>query len=299
LPLALHLAGSFLKQYVHSPIGKPAAYLAALRRKGLLDHPSLQGKDVTISPTRHNAHVARTFALSFERLSPEDEIDALARSLLGRAAYFACGEPIPRDLLLKTMGSIAEDPDDTRPEDALARLIDLGLVEVSEEGAVVVHRLVASFARNAGSGEEDRRAVEETLLREAIRLNNVGFPRLLLVWQVHLRSVTEGAWHREDATAAGLANTLGFHLWRNGDYSGARPYLERALAIHEKVLGAEHPHTATSLNNLGALLDSQGDLAGARLNYERALAIWEKALGSEHPDTKSLRQALESLAKSP
>lgn len=289
LPLALHLAGSFLKQYVHSPIGKPAAYLAALRRKGLLDHPSLQRKDVTISPTGHTAHVARTFALSFERLSPEDEIDALARSLLGRAAYFAWGEPIPRDLLLKTMGSIAEDPDDTRTEDALARLTDLGLVESNEEGALVVHRLVASFARNAGNGEEDRITVEETLLEEANRLNNAGVPRPLLVWQAHLRSVTEGAWHREDTTAAGLANALGFHLWMIGDYSGARQYFERALAIREKVLGAEHPDTAPSLNNLGALLDSQGDLVGARPYFERALAINEEVLGEEHSHTaKSL-----------
>jgi tetratricopeptide (TPR) repeat protein len=285
LPLALHLAGSFLKRYVRSPLGKPGAYLAALRRKGLLDHPSLQGKDVTISPTGHTAHVARTFALSLERLSSEDEVDALARSLLGRAAYFACGEPIPRALLLKTMGSIAEDPDDTHTEDALARLTDLGLVESNDEGAVVVHRLVASFARNAGSGEEDRGGVEETLLGEAREVNKSGVPGPLLVWQAHLRSVTEGAWHREDRTAADIANELGYHLWRIGDYSGARPYYERALAIDEKVLGAEHRDTAQSLNNLGVLLYSQGDLAGARPYYERALAIREKVLGAEHRET--------------
>ena len=47
------------------------------------------------------------------------------------------------------------------------------------------------------------------------------------------------------------------------DYSEARPLFERALAIREKALGAEHPDTATSLNNLAGLLQSQGDLAGA------------------------------------
>jgi hypothetical protein len=40
---------------------------------------------------------------------------------------------------------------------------------------------------------------------------------------------------------------------------------ERALAIDEKVLGSEHPATATSLNNLAFLLEDQGDHAGARL----------------------------------
>jgi len=37
-------------------------------------------------------------------------------------------------------------------------------------------------------------------------------------------------------------------------YAEARPLFERALAIREKVLGAEHPGTATSLSNLGRLL---------------------------------------------
>ena len=77
-------------------------------------------------------------------------------------------------------------------------------------------------------------------------------------------------------------------------YPQARPLFERALAIREKVLGPEHPDTATSLNNLAVLLQDQGDLAGARPLYERALAIREKALGPEHPDTAT---SLNNLAR--
>jgi tetratricopeptide (TPR) repeat protein len=66
---------------------------------------------------------------------------------------------------------------------------------------------------------------------------------------------------------------------------GARPLCERALAIREKALGPDHPHTALSLNLLANLLWSQGDLADARPICERALAICKKALGSDHPDT--------------
>jgi Tetratricopeptide repeat len=43
-----------------------------------------------------------------------------------------------------------------------------------------------------------------------------------------------------------------------------RSVCERALAIREKVLGPEHPDTATSLSNLGGTLEAQGDLIGAR-----------------------------------
>jgi hypothetical protein len=49
-----------------------------------------------------------------------------------------------------------------------------------------------------------------------------------------------------------------------GDLAAARPLLERARAIREKVLGPEHPDTATSFNNLASLLVDQGDLATAR-----------------------------------
>lgn len=39
-----------------------------------------------------------------------------------------------------------------------------------------------------------------------------------------------------------------------GAYAEAGQLLKRVLAIHEKVFGTEHPHTATSQDNLAALL---------------------------------------------
>ena len=83
-------------------------------------------------------------------------------------------------------------------------------------------------------------------------------------------------------------------LQAQGDFAGARPLFERALAIREKVLGPEHPDTATSLSNLAILLQDQGDFAGARPLFERALAIREKALGPEHPNTA---RSLNNLAR--
>jgi hypothetical protein len=101
LPLALHLAGSFLRQFQSDT--SPADYVAELRSGALLEHESLEGLDLVVSPTNHDLHVGRTFALSYERLDRAKTVDALALDLLARAAYFAPGEPIPRDLLLKTV----------------------------------------------------------------------------------------------------------------------------------------------------------------------------------------------------
>ena len=286
LPLALHLAGSFLARYKEASFGQPAAYLDQLGRGDLLAHPSLQGKGSEISPTGHEAHVARTFALGYERLDPADPIDAVARKLLARAAHFASGEPIPRPLLLATLHLAGEDTDALlTAEDALDRLIGLGLLESGEGGRLVLHRLVATFVRGREEEDESREAVEVALLEEADRLSNAGYPAPLLAWQPHLRAVTDAAWEAENARSGGLCNTLGYHLRKIGDLVGARPYYERALAIHEKILGPEHPDTARSLNNLGFLLQAQGDLVGARPYYERSLAIREKILGPEHPDT--------------
>ena len=74
-----------------------------------------------------------------------------------------------------------------------------------------------------------------------------------------------------------------------GQYALARPLLKGALAIHEKILGPEHPDTATSLNNLAGLYHAEGQYARARPLFERALTIKEKVLGPEHPDTLSAK----------
>ncbi|MCA9922350.1 MAG: tetratricopeptide repeat protein, partial [Anaerolineales bacterium] len=43
-----------------------------------------------------------------------------------------------------------------------------------------------------------------------------------------------------------------------GDFEGARPFLERAVAIWEAKLGPDHPHTKIGRNNLAALLNKTG-----------------------------------------
>jgi len=65
-------------------------------------------------------------------------------------------------------------------------------------------------------------------------------------------------------------------------YQEAQSLAERALAIKEAALGAEHPEVATSLNILANLYFLQGDYAATEPLFRRALAIREQALGPEH-----------------
>ncbi|OQW93106.1 MAG: kinesin, partial [Beggiatoa sp. IS2] len=86
-----------------------------------------------------------------------------------------------------------------------------------------------------------------------------------------------------------------------GDTAQALPLYQRALEICERVLGKDHPDTATSLNNLALLYNNTGDYAQALPLYERALAILKKTLGERHPNTQTVagnyQDLLEKMGK--
>ena len=83
-------------------------------------------------------------------------------------------------------------------------------------------------------------------------------------------------------------------LYRLGKHQEAQPLYERVIAIREKVLGPDHPDTATSLSNLAVLYKKQGAYTQAQPLYQRALTIWQRALGPIHPWTAI---GLNNLAK--
>jgi len=68
-----------------------------------------------------------------------------------------------------------------------------------------------------------------------------------------------------------------------GAYAKAEPFLQRALAIFEKVVGTEHLDTAKSLINLAGLYGEMGLFTKAEQLIQRALAIHTKVLGPESP----------------
>ncbi len=98
-----------------------------------------------------------------------------------------------------------------------------------------------------------------------------------------------------EETLAGYLNNAANALHYAGQYTQAQPLSEKALAIREKVLGAEHPDVATSLNNLAALYSAQGEYDKALPLHQRALAIYEKVLSAEHPEVASSLNNLAAL----
>lgn len=288
LPLALHLAGSYLAQpFLDTDV---AGYLDQLR-SAPLQHLSLQSS--ACSPTRYDQNLAQTFAVSYERLRPAMPLDLLAMRLLARAARFSAGVPLPQALLAAT---VADDPARTSgatPEEALARLVgDLGLLELGTGSTLRMHPLVAQFIRSYHDDSSSEAAVERAVLAEMHQLNENRLPMPMLALQNHLRTVTDAALRRADVQAAELSAVLGWQFVLLSAMDEAQRYLEQALAIRERLLGEQHPATADSLGLLGLLHQFQGALTAARPYHERALTICERTLGQQHPDTGTCQNNL-------
>src|SRR5213079_61632 len=78
-------------------------------------------------------------------------------------------------------------------------------------------------------------------------------------------------------------DNLALLYWQQEKLAEAEPLHERALGIRERVLGPEHPDTASSLNHLGLLLLTRGKPAEVEPLFQRALAIREQELRPQHP----------------
>ena len=282
LPLALHLAGSFLHRY--KDVVSAQTYLEDLKSESLIEQEALKGRGTDQLPTKHEVCVAKTFAISYDRLNPQDPIDVIGLSLLARAASLAPGIPVPRELLLKTVGKDENKIDPLDIPDGLNRLMNLGLIEIDQEENLVMHRLLGAYVQQTPCIDaQAQRDVETSLLDEANRINDSELPAGLLAWQGHLRFITDRAMTRQDETGADLCHSLGDHLSLIGDYQAARHYFEKALAADQQSFEPGHPSIATSQSNLALVLLDLGELEEARDLLRQALAAAQQSFEPGHP----------------
>jgi tetratricopeptide (TPR) repeat protein len=217
---------------------------------------------------------------------------------------FLAPNDIPLDLLIDHADTL---PDDLAAalRDPLARNAALNALErysllARADGTLNLHRLVQTVARDQ-MGEEKARVWAES----AVKLVFSALPdwKRLHEWKAgaqflpHMMTATNMAVSQELETTgvANLCNWTGYYLQYVGNYTGARPFYERALAIHEKTLGPDHPDTATSLNNLAVLFAYQGDFEQAIPLMRRVLSISERKLGASHLQTQRYRQSLANM----
>lgn len=286
LPLALDLAGRYLKRYARDVA--PAAYLGEIRRPELLEHPSLK-RARGISPTKHDMDVWRTFALSYWRLDAEDETDGRAIKLLARAARLTPGEPMPEELLalsLDPSGDPGTEPKvpATLVRDALDRLTEVGLLGEDTDGAFGMHRLVAAFALAEVPEDGAPAAVEAACARAALEAFSEGHPARQELLVPHARPLADAAMERVDDPAANLCAAAGVGLGQLGDYDEAFPYAQRAMDITSDLHGPHDRLTLQRRSNVGRLLKSKGNRGSAMAVYKEVLAAQETHLGRKDID---------------
>ena len=296
LPLAIYLAGNFLHRY---PQVSAAAYLAQLRDQGLLEHPSLQGRGATHSPTGHELHVARTFTLSLDRLNPQDEVDRMAQRLLSHVVCFAPSEPVPQDLLRAT---VLDDEDFAAillVEDGLARLASLGFLAREGQASVILHRLLAAFIQNTLAKEVFQAAQADvgTALINMLVTHRASDPILVRLPfpAVHLRHITQVALGRADLQAAQLATLWGSHLFTASEYDRAQPYLAQALTIRQRLLEPTAPEVLESLARRGRLYFRLGDYNEAAALFKQALSVRESLAEQDLPEMALILRDLGAL----
>lgn len=288
LPLALHLAGKYLRNY--QKVVSPETYLAELQEPDFLDHQSM--RSMGISPTNHEQHVWRTFALSYNQLNAEEPTDQIARALLIRAAHFAPGEAIWNQLLIKTLHGYKENEKKTKlsANHGFIRLLELGLIEEGYEQTYHMHRLIAAFVQNEAVEDIEfiHEKIEQVVFEEATRINQSGYPVPLLAYHLHLRSIVDLASVREDERGAKLSQEMGEHLIQTGNQDEALTYFLKAKVIWEKLGEEESADYALCLFKIGHLYREQGQLNQAKPLLEAACEISKTQLSPSHPQVAEI-----------
>ena len=89
--------------------------------------------------------------------------------------------------------------------------------------------------------------------------------------------------------------SLGLVCCDMGEPSQALLYLERNLAIYERIMGEDAAAIATTLNNIGIAHFALGHEAQAVTNFERSLEVLLKAGDKEHPEVANIMHYLGSV----
>ena len=271
LPLALHMAGNYLRTFRHVNLGEPAQYRSLLTDRAMLAHPSMTGDTERFSPTGHERNVAGTFAIGLQQLAGDS--NRVARQALIIMACMAPGEPVPRELVHRTLG----DAGAGEAELAVGRLDDLGLLTQGMAGELRMHRLIATFVGAEVDDLETRIAADNALVEYGREQCDATNARALAAIERHIRFATERALPVRDRAAAGWANLAGTVLNILGDYVGANAYFRESLTIAEELLGPDNPEIGKAINDLGHSYALMLDEAAAVPYFERAIPLWERA----------------------
>jgi tetratricopeptide (TPR) repeat protein len=279
LPLALEQAGAWLAASAMTV----QTYLELIERR--TSQIMSEG-----TPADYPAPLAATW-----RITADNSGDPAALALMSLLAFFG-PEPIPAELMAskEIAGISAELATITQDPIAYGRIIEklsrLGLVRVSGDGLIVVHRLVQAVLRDyiPVAQRESLRGIVHRLLAAGDPTQ----PSDPATWPRYARllphALKTGLASSDNPACKLLILRLAWYLNARGDYINGAALARSALSSWTQALGEDHPDTIMAAANLAFTLQAQGNDTAAREIFQDTLARSRHVLGEDHPDTISI-----------
>ncbi|WP_203886465.1 tetratricopeptide repeat protein [Planotetraspora kaengkrachanensis] len=301
LPLALHLAGTYLA----SPFARWRDFDDYRQALDGGEGPEAIAELDSVR-TEARATVSRTWELSLDALAGQGLVEA--RGLLYVLSCFAPSTAIPTSIMRTTVGE-----ESRRTVPALRGLAEVGLLDVggsssAAQSEVTVHPVVADTCRARllappdpdGPDGASIMAAPVRLLRVAAEELDKEQPEDWPSWErliPHVAAlVTWIARHLDTADLSALL-TVGREaltsLWLNGGRAAYdREALARANLRAAGRLGDDHPDRLAALNDLAGALDGRGRHREAEDLFGSVLTGRRRVLGDENVETLLTRDHL-------
>ncbi|WP_329151774.1 tetratricopeptide repeat protein [Streptomyces sp. NBC_01456] len=312
LPLALHLAGTYLRMAHGDPLAEAETfteYIDALGDSPLLLDDATEGVqgDLRSEEERTRRTIAGTWELSLSLL--ERQGTAHVRGLLQLLSCFAPTASLPNALLdPSTVAALEMWPANVQPRavrTALSGLGRFGLIGVdthSTEPAYQIHRLVAEVSvapllAEPGDYREVWDSAADLLVAATPYLENPRDPSSWPAWQgliphwlVMMRRLPRWGTAADDRLNGVLigAGVAVSHLHFRGDYAGACELADEALKRADSAEAA--PWIGVNIRRHRAIaVKEMGDLKAAESELDRIVEECVRKFGAADPTTLSVR----------
>jgi len=171
------------------------------------------------------------------------------------------------------------------PFDSFERIAGLSFITKSQDGFLVMHRVIADAIQSMLSKERYQSSTE-ALLKHYESRAAVSSPRD--VTDHTISALFEAAYLRRQIGIDGYVDWLNQKaapVQMAARFAAGEQLWRETLHLVEEKFGEEHPSTAASYNNVAYNLNAQGRYEEAEPLYRKALDIRARVLGEEHPDT--------------
>jgi len=295
LPLALECAVAYIEENDGYTL---AQYLRSFKKR------KLAFLDEQPNATDYDRTILNVWGKTFEKITQEAEQNEQTKAALQlfRLCTYCAPDNIPLNLFINGRGKTPQplqdtlDPEDVPAQDGVLReLLRYSLISVRREDDSVfmnVHRLIQEVARQYFGDDEEWAGycldIADTVFdyqygtRVEFDEFTVNLPHIIEITR-SAESLLKDDEPQEKISS--VYNEIGFGLYSQGEYDKALGWFDETLKICEKILGLEHPNTATANNNIANIYRVKGEYDKALARYNKALKIHEKVLGLEHSDT--------------